>query len=80
VVHIVCLGRHPPALNYSAPTAPRSRRTGACAAVANRTSVSSTSMSKKAADRYNHTIVSPEARRADLMPVKKPKSQRSKAS
>jgi hypothetical protein len=24
------------------------------------------------ADRYNHTIASPEARRADLMPVKKP--------
>jgi hypothetical protein len=32
------------------------------------------------ADRYNHAIASPEARRADLMPVKKPKSQRSKAS
>jgi hypothetical protein len=32
------------------------------------------------ADRYNHTIASPEARRADLMPVKKPKSQRSNSS
>jgi hypothetical protein len=31
-------------------------------------------------DRYRHTAASEEARRADLMPVKKPKSQRSKAS
>lgn len=30
--------------------------------------------SAESADRYNHTIASPEARRADLMPVKKGKS------
>ena len=29
-------------------------------------------------DRYRHRAASEEARRADLMPVKKPKSQRSK--
>jgi len=28
------------------------------------------------ADRYRHTIASPEARRADLMPVKKRKTAR----